>query len=162
MTLLRRFLQRHRAMLLATALLSAAGAGITMALLAHINDLVANGVSGDDLHPLASGVGWLAALLVTGGLSQGLLDRLVFGITPHTAGRAAPPAAYTFPIGEGMNKNLTIKMRNCNHRKYIPHLIELTRSSVIDPSDVPTQIGPFRTRSKPSRPSTCGSLAGSR
>lgn len=46
----------------------------------------------------------------------------------------------TFPIGEAMNKNLTIKMGNCNHRKYIPHLIELVRSGVIDPSVILTHI----------------------
>jgi threonine dehydrogenase-like Zn-dependent dehydrogenase len=54
-----------------------------------------------------------------------------------------PPAAERFPIGEAMNKNLTIKMGNCNHRKYIPHLIELTRTGVIDPAAMLTQIGPI-------------------
>lgn len=43
------------------------------------------------------------------------------------------PAATTFPIGEAMNKNLTIKMGNCNHRKYIPELIEKVRSGEVDP-----------------------------
>jgi threonine dehydrogenase-like Zn-dependent dehydrogenase len=38
-----------------------------------------------------------------------------------------------------MNKNITIKMGNCNHRKYIPHLIELVRSGTFDPSSVVTQ-----------------------
>lgn len=50
------------------------------------------------------------------------------------------PNSTTFPIGEAMNKNLTIKMGNCNHRKYIPHLIELVRSGVIDPSVILTHI----------------------
>ena len=27
-----------------------------------------------------------------------------------------------------MNKNLTLKMGNCNHRKYIPQLVELVRT----------------------------------
>jgi threonine dehydrogenase-like Zn-dependent dehydrogenase len=42
----------------------------------------------------------------------------------------------TFPIGAAMEKNLTIKMGNCNHRKYIPRLLQLVRSGVIDPTVV--------------------------
>jgi len=34
----------------------------------------------------------------------------------------------SFPIGNAMEKNLTVTMGNCNHRRYIPHLIELVRS----------------------------------
>src|SRR5947199_4124125 len=33
----------------------------------------------------------------------------------------------SFPIGDAMEKNLTLTMGNCNHRRYIPHLIELVR-----------------------------------
>lgn len=54
-----------------------------------------------------------------------------------------PLTAEHFPIGEAMNKNLTIKMGNCNHRKYIPHLVELTRSGVIDPAAMLTQVDPI-------------------
>jgi threonine dehydrogenase-like Zn-dependent dehydrogenase len=50
-----------------------------------------------------------------------------------------PPDDTSFPIGKAMNKNITIKMGNCNHRKYIPHLIELVRSGTFDPSSVVTQ-----------------------
>jgi threonine dehydrogenase-like Zn-dependent dehydrogenase len=32
-----------------------------------------------------------------------------------------------------MNKNLTVKMGNCNHRKYIPHLLDLIAAGAIDP-----------------------------
>lgn len=42
-----------------------------------------------------------------------------------------------------MNKNLTIKMGNCNHRRYIPLLINLVQSGVIDPSKILTQKRPF-------------------
>ena len=31
----------------------------------------------------------------------------------------------SFPIGNAMEKNLTLMMGNCNHRRYLPHLIEL-------------------------------------
>jgi threonine dehydrogenase-like Zn-dependent dehydrogenase len=41
-----------------------------------------------------------------------------------------------FPIGTAMNKNLTVNMGNCNHRKYIPKLVELTRSGAVDPAFV--------------------------
>jgi threonine dehydrogenase-like Zn-dependent dehydrogenase len=51
-----------------------------------------------------------------------------------------PPTVESFPIGAAMMKNLTIQMGNCNHRKYIPHLVELTRSGAVDPSDLITQI----------------------
>jgi threonine dehydrogenase-like Zn-dependent dehydrogenase len=47
-----------------------------------------------------------------------------------------PPTAQTFPIGMAMMKNLTLKMGNCNHRKYIPHLLELVESGVIHPETV--------------------------
>ncbi len=45
-----------------------------------------------------------------------------------------PEAAKTFPVGLAMNKNLTIQSGNCNHRKYIPILIDIVKSGVVDPS----------------------------
>ena len=50
-----------------------------------------------------------------------------------------PETARTFPIGKAMFKNLTLRMGNCNHRKYIPHLVELVRTGVVDPTKVLTQ-----------------------
>lgn len=50
-----------------------------------------------------------------------------------------PPAQDTFPIGAAMNKNLTIRMGNCNHRKYVPQLVELVRTGAIDPTAIVTQ-----------------------
>jgi threonine dehydrogenase-like Zn-dependent dehydrogenase len=50
-----------------------------------------------------------------------------------------PETARTFPIGKAMMKNLTLRMGNCNHRKYIPHLIDLTVSGVLRPTRVLTQ-----------------------
>jgi threonine dehydrogenase-like Zn-dependent dehydrogenase len=49
----------------------------------------------------------------------------------------------SFPIGEAMNKNLTVKMGNCNHRKYIPKLIELVMARAIDPTQILTQRAPL-------------------
>ena len=53
-----------------------------------------------------------------------------------------PQTATTFPIGKAMNKNLTIQMGNCHHRKYIPKLVEMVRSGAVDPSEILTQIEP--------------------
>jgi len=50
-----------------------------------------------------------------------------------------PPNDTSFPIGKAMNKNLTIRMGNCNHRKYIPRLLELIRSGSVDPSSFITR-----------------------
>ncbi len=41
-----------------------------------------------------------------------------------------------------MEKNLTIKMGNCSHRKYIPRLLELVHAGVIDTTDVLTRWNP--------------------
>lgn len=50
-----------------------------------------------------------------------------------------PPQLKAFPIGEVMNKNLTLRTGNCNHRKYLPRLIELVRSGVFRPEQFFTQ-----------------------
>lgn len=54
-----------------------------------------------------------------------------------------PPSAQTFPIGLAMNKNITIRMGNCNHRKYIPRLVNMVASNVIDPRQILTQMEPL-------------------
>jgi len=51
-----------------------------------------------------------------------------------------PPSMTSFPTGEAMNKNLSVKMGNCNHRRYLPHLLDLVRTGAIDPSTVLTQV----------------------
>ena len=48
-------------------------------------------------------------------------------------------ASTKFPIGDAMEKNLTIKMGNCNHRRYVPRLVEMVRSGAIDPTAILTQ-----------------------
>lgn len=54
-----------------------------------------------------------------------------------------PDAARTFPIGSAMNKNLTLRMGNCNHRRYIPQLLEFVQSRAVDPSKILTQSAPL-------------------
>jgi threonine dehydrogenase-like Zn-dependent dehydrogenase len=44
-----------------------------------------------------------------------------------------PPQLKSFPVGEMMNKNLTVRTGNCNHRRYLPGLIELVRSGIMHP-----------------------------
>ncbi|MDB5096602.1 MAG: zinc-binding dehydrogenase family oxidoreductase [Cyanobacteria bacterium RYN_339] len=83
---------------------------------------------GDNWHP---GDGPTQALrwAVQGLCKAGTLS--IIGVYPQTV--------EGFPIGEAMNKNLTLKMGNCNHRKYLPELIELVRTGALDPSRVLTQ-----------------------
>jgi threonine dehydrogenase-like Zn-dependent dehydrogenase len=50
-----------------------------------------------------------------------------------------PPGFNSFPFGAAMNKNLTIKMGNCNHRRYLPRLLDLVVSGTVDPTSFITQ-----------------------
>ena len=54
-----------------------------------------------------------------------------------------PQTVQTFPIGEAMNRNLTINMGNCNHRKYIPMLLEKVRVGAFDPTKLLSHVGPL-------------------
>ncbi|AWN22340.1 glutathione-dependent formaldehyde dehydrogenase [Deinococcus irradiatisoli] len=49
------------------------------------------------------------------------------------------PTVTTYPIGKAMNKNLTVRMGNCDHRAYIPRLINLVAAGVVDPTQVLTE-----------------------
>jgi threonine dehydrogenase-like Zn-dependent dehydrogenase len=42
-----------------------------------------------------------------------------------------------------MNKNLTIQMGNCNHRRYIPALVEMVQAGTVDPTRVLTEREPL-------------------
>lgn len=54
-----------------------------------------------------------------------------------------PLTAEAFPIGAAMNKNLTIKGGNCNHRRYVPRLVELVAGGVFDPARLVSQREPL-------------------
>jgi threonine dehydrogenase-like Zn-dependent dehydrogenase len=54
-----------------------------------------------------------------------------------------PLTARWFPIGAAMNKNITMKGGNCNHRRYLPRLIELLRTGAVRPSRILTQREPL-------------------
>jgi threonine dehydrogenase-like Zn-dependent dehydrogenase len=51
-----------------------------------------------------------------------------------------PQSMMHFPLGMALEKNLTIRMGNCNHRKYIPELLGIIESGQIDPSAIITQV----------------------
>jgi threonine dehydrogenase-like Zn-dependent dehydrogenase len=53
-----------------------------------------------------------------------------------------PPKAEHFPIGIAMNKNLTINMGNCNHRRYLPELVRMVKEGKVDPEKILTQREP--------------------
>jgi threonine dehydrogenase-like Zn-dependent dehydrogenase len=54
-----------------------------------------------------------------------------------------PQTMEQFPIGAAMNKNLTINMGNCNHRRYIPDLVHMVAGGTVDPTQVLTQEEPM-------------------
>jgi len=54
-----------------------------------------------------------------------------------------PPNDRFFPMGAAMNKNLVIKMGNCNHRSIVPQLIEKVRNGSFDPLSVLTNREPM-------------------
>ena len=54
-----------------------------------------------------------------------------------------PPDFRQFPIGMAMNRNLTLRMGNCNHSKYIPKLVDMTRTGLIDPAEILSQATPI-------------------
>jgi threonine dehydrogenase-like Zn-dependent dehydrogenase len=59
----------------------------------------------------------------------------IIGVYPERANR--------FPIGQSMMKNLTLRMGNCNHRKYAPKLVEMVRAGIFDPRGILTEIEPL-------------------
>lgn len=54
-----------------------------------------------------------------------------------------PPTMLHVPIGQAMNKNLTLKMGNCNHRRYIPALVDLAEAGTVTPTKILTQREPL-------------------
>jgi len=50
-----------------------------------------------------------------------------------------PPQHEAFPLGEAMNANLTVKLGNCNHRKYVPGLLSKMAAGHADPTTVWSQ-----------------------
>lgn len=53
-----------------------------------------------------------------------------------------PPTDRFFPLGLAMNRNITMRMGNCNHRKYVPELVEMVRRGSLEPGGVLSQREP--------------------
>jgi len=54
-----------------------------------------------------------------------------------------PQTAEFFPTGVAMNTNLTVKMGNCPHRKYLPMLVDLVKNGTVDPEKILTRQEPL-------------------
>ncbi|MDC0743817.1 zinc-dependent alcohol dehydrogenase [Polyangium mundeleinium] len=54
-----------------------------------------------------------------------------------------PPQMKWFPIGIAMSRNLTVNMGNCPHRRFIPKLLDLVASGVVDPTKILTNREPL-------------------
>ncbi len=54
-----------------------------------------------------------------------------------------PPDVNSFPIGKAMNKNITMKAGNCNHRTYIPILFDIVGSGEFEPENILTHDKPL-------------------
>lgn len=54
-----------------------------------------------------------------------------------------PPTQTAFPIGLAMQRNLSLRMGNCNHRRYIPELIDRVRNGTLHPQNVLSQTEPI-------------------
>ncbi|MGY1454715.1 zinc-dependent alcohol dehydrogenase [Streptomyces sp. SS8] len=63
-----------------------------------------------------------------------------------------PPQVEHYPFGEAFMKNLTLRMGNCNHRRYLPRLVSMVASGELDPTplltrwaEVPDAVEAYRT-----------------
>jgi threonine dehydrogenase-like Zn-dependent dehydrogenase len=54
-----------------------------------------------------------------------------------------PQTISTYPIGVAMNRNLTVKAGNCNHRHYMPDLLRLVAEGGVDPALLLTETEPM-------------------
>jgi threonine dehydrogenase-like Zn-dependent dehydrogenase len=51
-----------------------------------------------------------------------------------------PMTFSAFPIGEVMNRNLTVQAGNCPHRRFVPKLLGMVASGALDPTEFITQL----------------------
>ncbi len=54
-----------------------------------------------------------------------------------------PPAAKAFPIGAAMNKNLSLRSGNCNHRAYLWNAVSWVKTGRLTPERILTQLAPM-------------------
>ncbi len=83
---------------------------------------------GDNWHPgdaPAQALLWEVNTVAKGGTVA------IIGVYPQTV--------QEFPLGMAMNKNLTITMGHCPHRKYAPYLLELVTDGIVKPAEILTE-----------------------
>jgi threonine dehydrogenase-like Zn-dependent dehydrogenase len=87
---------------------------------------------GDNWHPgdgPSQVLSWAVEALAKGGTLA------IIGVYPETA--------MTFPIGKAMNKNLSVRMGNCNHSQYVPFLVDLVHNQRVDPAAILSHVTPL-------------------
>jgi threonine dehydrogenase-like Zn-dependent dehydrogenase len=72
------------------------------------------------------------------------------------------PEFDSYPIGQAMNKNLILKMGNCNHHRYVPELLDPVAAGLVDPAAFITQEENRPQLSRPTRRSSAVRRAGLR
>lgn len=87
---------------------------------------------GDNWHP-GNGPSQVLDWAVEAVAKAGTLS--IIGVYPETA--------RVFPIGAAMNKNLVLKMGVCNHRTYIPDLLDAIGTGRVDPASLLAQVQPL-------------------
>jgi threonine dehydrogenase-like Zn-dependent dehydrogenase len=50
-----------------------------------------------------------------------------------------PPQVERYPFGAAFMKNLTLRMGNCHHRRYVPRLVSMVASGALDPTPLVTR-----------------------
>ena len=83
---------------------------------------------GDNFHPgdaPSQALLWEAEVVAKGGTIA------IIGVYPETV--------QVFPLGVAMNKNVTLTMGHCPHRKYIPELMSLVSTGMVNPTQILTQ-----------------------
>ncbi|CAO5247031.1 zinc-dependent alcohol dehydrogenase [Frankia sp. AgKG'84/4] len=53
-----------------------------------------------------------------------------------------PDSFRAFPIGVAFNRNLSVKLGVCHHRRYIPRLLSMVEAGQVDPAEIITQHRP--------------------
>lgn len=83
---------------------------------------------GDNWHPgdaPSQALQWEAEVVAKGGTIA------LIGVYPETV--------QVFPLGIAMNKNVTLTMGHCPHRKYIPELMSMVSTGMVNPTQILTQ-----------------------
>ncbi len=87
---------------------------------------------GDNFHPgdaPSQVLQWGAEVVAKGGTIA------IIGVYPETV--------QVYPLGIVMNKNVTLTMGHCPQRKYIPTLMSLISTGMVDPTQILTQHAPL-------------------